>query len=101
MICKNMSERCIINNYSVVEYYFLPVLIGVRCVYCDIFAYRKNNRSARLRKNDFLMARVASGYYIRDKNNGALRRCNKNADGLFVIDKKLVMPSKNVCNFAA
>ena len=25
----------------------------------------------------------------------------KNADVLFVIDKKLVMSSKNVCNFAA
>jgi len=24
MIYKNMSERCIINNYSAVEYYFCP-----------------------------------------------------------------------------
>ena len=62
-----MSERCTINNYPAVKYYFLPVLIGVWCICCDIFTYRKNDRSVLLQKNDFSTTRVASGYYIRDK----------------------------------
>jgi len=67
MIYKNMSEHYIINNYSAVEYYFLSVLIGVWCICCDIFAYRKSDRSVLLQENDFSMTRAASGYYIRDK----------------------------------
>lgn len=62
-----MSEHYTINNYSAVEYYFLSVLIGVRYICCDILAYRKSDRSVLLQKNDFSIARVASGYYIRDK----------------------------------
>ena len=67
MICKNMSEHYVINNYSVVEYYYLPVLIGVWCICCDIFEYRKSDGKCTIAKNDFSTTRAASGYYIRDK----------------------------------
>ena len=53
MIYKNMREYYVINNYSAVEYYFLPDLIGVRCICCDIFAYRKNDGSTLLQKMIF------------------------------------------------
>jgi len=53
-----MSEHYVINNYSVVEYYFLPVLIGVWCICCDIFAYRKSDGKCTIAKNDFSTTRV-------------------------------------------
>ena len=83
-----MSEHYVINNYSVVEYYFLSVLIGVWCICCDTFAYRKSDGKCTIAKNDFSTTRVASGYYIRDKK--IMAHCDatiKNADGLFAINK--------------
>jgi len=41
MICKNMSEHYIINNYSAARYYFLSILIGARYISSYNFAYRK------------------------------------------------------------
>ena len=77
MICKNMSEHYIINNYSVVEYYFLPVLIGVWCICCDIFAYRKSDGKCTIAKMIFQrLEQQADTTYV-TKNNVALRCYNK------------------------
>lgn len=58
-------------------------------------------RSALLQKNDHFRKseRQAGSTYM----TKIMLHCDaaiKNADVLFVIDKKLVMSSKNVCNFA-
>lgn len=52
MICKNMSKRCIINNYSAAKYYFLRILNGGQCK-CNYNLYTENEISARLRKKYF------------------------------------------------